>query len=97
MPYIRSDQRLELDQQIIMLLYALNMLHLNDGDDHTKKDGSLNYIITKLLSESLQLDNPKYHKFNTAIGILECAKMELYRRLIASYEDEKIKENGDVF
>jgi hypothetical protein len=30
------------------------------------------------------------------IGMLECAKLELYRRSVANYEDEKILENGDV-
>ena len=30
------------------------------------------------------------------IGALESAKLELYRRSIALYEDTKIKENGDV-
>ena len=36
-------------------------------------------------------------ELNAAIGVLECAKLELYRRVVAMYEDGKIKENGDVF
>jgi broad-specificity NMP kinase len=39
---------------------------------------------------------PKYHKYNAAVGVLECAKLELYRRLVSGYEDTKIIENGDV-
>ena len=31
------------------------------------------------------------------IGVLECAKLELYRRVAAPYEDDKIDENGDVY
>jgi len=27
---------------------------------------------------------------------MECAKMEIYRRLVAPYEDRKIVQNGDV-
>lgn len=38
-----------------------------------------------------------YHYYNEAMGVLECVKQELYRRLIAPHEDEKRKENGDVF
>jgi hypothetical protein len=34
---------------------------------------------------------------NEAIGVLECAKLELYRRVAAPYEDEKIAESGDVY
>jgi len=30
------------------------------------------------------------------LGALECAKLEFYRRLVAVYEDVKIRENGDV-
>jgi len=33
---------------------------------------------------------------NDAIGALEGAKLELYRRVISKYEDKKIMENGDV-
>ena len=31
------------------------------------------------------------------IGALECAKLELYRRIAAPYEDTKIQENGEVY
>jgi len=31
------------------------------------------------------------------VGVLECAKLELYRRIAAPYEDEKIVETGDVY
>ena len=40
--------------------------------------------------------NPKYSKINAIIGILECIKLELYRRVAAPYEDVKAAENGDV-
>jgi len=39
---------------------------------------------------------PKYHKFNSAVGVLESVKLELTRRLTNGYEDEKIIENGDI-
>jgi hypothetical protein len=38
-----------------------------------------------------------YSDYNEIIGVLECAKMEFYRRLAAPYEDSKIIVNGDVF
>ena len=58
--------------------------------------GELNYLITTLLHEWSK--NIKgYTAYNTIIGILECAKQEFYRRIVAPYEDEKILENGDVF
>jgi hypothetical protein len=33
----------------------------------------------------------RYHHINTAIGALECAKLELYRRVAAPYEDKAIE------
>ena len=36
-------------------------------------------------------------ELNEAIGALECATLELYRRKVAPYEDGKIAENGEVY
>lgn len=58
--------------------------------------GELNYTITKVVDGYLGLE-PNYAKFAEAVSALECAKLELYRRLIAPYEDKKIIENGDVY
>jgi len=38
-----------------------------------------------------------YTQINAVIGVLECAKMELYRRIAAPYEDKKSRESGDVY
>jgi len=56
-------------------------------------DGDLNYIITRILKGSYPL---RYFNLNRAVGVLECCKLEFYRRVAAPYEDTKIKENGDV-
>ena len=37
-----------------------------------------------------------YQTYNDIVGVLDCAKMEIYRRLVAKYEDAKVEENGDV-
>jgi hypothetical protein len=59
-------------------------------------DGAINYAINKLLL-ALLLPSPNYVLLERAIGILECAKLELYRRVAAPYENTKAKENGDVY
>lgn len=38
-----------------------------------------------------------YQHYNEVIGVLECAKLEMYRRCVAGYEDMKINVNGDVY
>ena len=58
--------------------------------------GQLNFLISKLMVEQLGKE-VHYARINELIGALECAKLELYRRVAVPYEDAKIKENGDVF
>jgi hypothetical protein len=58
--------------------------------------GGLNYLVTRLVVAWLG-KAPTYEQFNAAVGALECAKLELYRRMVAPYEDEKCAENGDVY
>ena len=64
--------------------------------------GELNYAITMLVDAFLaraaeSAGRVRYAHLNEAIGVLECAKLELYRRVTAPYEDEKISESGDVY
>lgn len=56
--------------------------------------GFLNWAITKIL---LATQPKRYEDFNKLIGVLECCKLEFYRRAVAVYEDKKIKDNGDVY
>jgi hypothetical protein len=70
-------------------------IQIGSGDSFDTA-GELNYLLTMAVLEYLG-DSPNYERFNAAIGALESCKQEVYRRLIAPYEDRKIKENGDVF
>ena len=68
-----------------------------NSDEGIYKDvGSLNYSIHQLISEYISQKKDSYQTYNDIIGALECAKMELYRRLISDYENKKILLNGDV-
>jgi len=55
----------------------------------------VNYTLTKIVDNMYGAGG--YSVYNRLIGVLECVKQEYYRRKIASYEDEKIIENGDVY
>jgi len=60
--------------------------------------GELNFAITSLVDSYLQDQGGiRYAQLNEVIGALDCAKLELYRRIAAPYEDKKIAENGDVY
>jgi DNA-directed RNA polymerase specialized sigma54-like protein len=59
--------------------------------------GELNYVITKKIDSYLGRKGLSYANVNEIIGVLECAKLEIYRRVVAKYEDTKIADNGDVY
>lgn len=84
MPYIKHDLRLKFE-------CALSQLEGSIEDA-----GELNYVITSICHQLLREKGVKYSKLNEIVGALECAKLELYRRVAADYEDKKIIENGDV-
>lgn len=88
MPYIPKSDR----KQYVSLIEELAALV---PQDRAKRAGHLNFIITKLLHTACG-NEMRYSDHNEAIGVLECAKLELYRRRTAPYEDQKIKEEGDV-
>lgn len=60
--------------------------------------GELNYAITVVVDQYVQDQGGiRYAHLNEVVGAMECAKLELYRRLAAPYEDQKIAEAGDVY
>jgi hypothetical protein len=69
---------------------------LEDGRKPTKP-GELNYLVTKLVDSFLMMSGVSYTSINAAIGVLECAKLELYRKIAAPYENKKAAENGEVY
>ncbi len=59
--------------------------------------GELNYLLTMACIRYVDNEGISYSSINEIIGVLECCKLEFYRRLAAHYEDIKIHENGDVY
>lgn len=87
MPYIDRDDRYRLDPLIV----ELGMKVLDQG----VSEGELNYILTCLVLS--WLGDARYSEYNSAIGVLECVKQELYRRAVVPYENRKKEANGDVY
>lgn len=85
MPYISSkSRRRDIDASVAMY-------------DHPRDAGELNFVITRTIDKYLDEKGVSYHTLNEVTGVLEAVKMELYRRVIAPYEDKKITDNGDVY
>ncbi len=87
MPYIKQSERDTLKPLVDLI-----------SQSGITSEGNLNYIITALCNKYLHDNKPfGYKSVNAVVGVLDCAKMEFYRRVAAKYEDTKIIENGDVY
>jgi hypothetical protein len=91
MPYIKD--RYVIDYQMENLLAHVRA---NQG---AITPGELNYMITRLLIEYLPENKAdiSYTELNCVVGVLECAKQELYRRVVVPHENFKRGQNGDVY
>jgi hypothetical protein len=69
---------------------------LADGRVPTKP-GELNYAMSQLVRGYIAMNGLSYTTLNAIAGVLSCLSMEVYRRITAKYEDEKMSESGDVF
>ena len=77
-------------------IHKLDREQIIDGRD-IETAGELNFVISTLINKYLTNKGKNYSNINEAIGVLECAKLELYRRVALPYEDIKIEANGDVY
>ncbi len=78
MPYINSQDREKFEEDLKNL--SQNIISI----------GEMNYCISLLISNFIDdVHNVEgkvsYHHYNELIGVLEFAKLELYRRLVAPY------------
>ena len=84
MPYITKTDRKKFDDLLKQLQKFNNI-------------GEVNYLITMICDKYVKDRGERYQHYNDTIGVLECAKLELYRRKVSKYEDVKIEENGDIY
>ena len=84
MPYINQNRRPNFDAEIQDLI-----THIQDG-------GDMNFIFTRICHEFIKKFGESYANYSICVSSLENAKLELYRTKIASYEDKKMYENGDL-
>lgn len=88
MPYIAQERRPRYDEAIAALATAI---------DAETPGGDINYIVTRLVAYWISVRGLSYAVLADAVGVMETAKLELYRRIVVPYEDRKIEESGDVY
>jgi hypothetical protein len=59
--------------------------------------GELNYALTMLVMAYLRKTGKTYQHINDVLGALEGCKLELYRRVVVPYEQDKMATNTDVY
>lgn len=59
--------------------------------------GELNYLLTLTIKRYWVNSSKNYQAINDVVGAVEGARQEFIRRIVNPYEDEKIKQNGDVW
>lgn len=89
MPYIKKEDREKYED---IINEAVRRIHCGNK---IPSAGELNYVISSIIWKLFDI-NPSYTTGNNFMGVLDCVKQEFYRRKLAPYEDEKIKENGDI-
>jgi hypothetical protein len=92
MPYIKQDYRTQLDAEIEAFISKVKEIHAANPEQ--TRDGLLNYSITRILNGVYP--DARYHDMNEIVGMLECCKLEYYRKYIGPYEVLKEDENGPV-
>ena len=88
MPYITQEDRKKYND----ILYNIK----SHFEYYGISPGNLNYLITMIIHEYIGKKGLSYTHLNDVVGVLESAKAEFQRTVVANYEDKKISENGDL-
>ena len=80
LPYIPEERRLDLAH----------------GAERPETVGELTYALYNCCKEFYVMKPKRYITIALVLGALCCAALEFYRRIGAPYEEEKLKEHGDV-
>ena len=92
MPYIKNEDRECFEDAVDNIVDEI----LAETSE-TSRSGMLNFVISTIIAELINAEGLTYNRANSYIGVLTCAQLELYRRVVAPYEDDKARANGDVY
>lgn len=92
MPYVTEKWKYKYQQCLERLSYRL----VEDTFGGRENNGVVVYVIYLLLKRIYGREASNFEVKSNALKVLESAKLEYFRRVMAPYEDKKIIENGDV-
>jgi hypothetical protein len=82
MPYIKWEDR----KRMLAVIETMKAVGV-------EANGDLNYILYAFCKDYIK---PSYNNYKNFCGELRQCATEIERRILAPYEDVKIKENGDI-
>ena len=88
MPYIKRSERAQYQE-------LLEELAKRIPEDRSARPGHMNYVVS-LFIEKVYGKQMRYADHNEVMGFLAGVSQEFYRRKTAPYEDQKIREEGDL-
>lgn len=87
MPYVKQYERNQVESELCSLCKAIQPLN----------SGLVNYVITTIVASSMKPSiGWSYSTLSKALAVFRDAEAEMRRRLLDTYEEEKIEENGDI-
>ena len=95
MPYLKASLKEQLDRDVKLHEVEGYLAEKFEPQDFA---GIMNYMNYRLVKTYIGKRGKRYWIFALIVGTLVCCVLEIYRRLVAGYEDEKINdpEYGDV-
>ena len=93
MPYIKQEQRPHFDKAIDDVVHRLVVR--GDSVKTVIDPGELNYVVSSVLWRLWNIKK-SYANGSMLCNVLSDVQHEFRRRHFDKYEDEKIKENGDL-
>lgn len=90
MPYIQEARR------DLLLQYDEKSHQLRIATMNVEGPGDLAYVIYRICQLYVIKHGRSFAVLNAIVGVLTTTKDEFTRRVLAPYEDRKMRENGDV-
>jgi len=92
MPYIKKE-----DREKLLIKHGIDLYDVALVFNKLETAGELQFAMAAMFQFYIRNKGLNYQTCNDIMGALSGAQMEFYRRTVAPYEDEKIKENSDVY
>ena len=94
MPYIKPEGRAFVDSCVNRMIECLTEENELTDEEFMAIMGEVNYMFSRIITACM--GKPSYAKICMTTGVLENIKQEFYRRVAATYEDNKKVQNGDI-